>query len=133
VTQCNLVAVQPVGQMKKMFSSLPRRRGSRIFPVIGAVGLFPDLRPLNVIGEVSLFKIMLLTPPPVPTKSRLMWTGDQVVVDLNSFAALIKQGEQGQAVLPRKLYENAIPFLDHLETPDRFPRQTPNLIFLSEP
>jgi hypothetical protein len=59
VTQGDLVTFEPVGNMEKTFSSFPGAKETRIFSILSAIRLNPDIGELNVVREPFCFKKIL--------------------------------------------------------------------------
>jgi hypothetical protein len=94
VTQRDLVTFEPMGKMEKTFSSFPGAEETRIFSILSAIRLHPDIGELNVVREPLCFKEILQDLGPARIKTKVNVNRQKFIVDGNSLTPLMEEVEE---------------------------------------
>jgi hypothetical protein len=94
VAQGDLVTFEPMGKMEKTFSSFPGTEETRIFSILSAIRLNPDIGKLNVVREPFCFKEILQDLGPARIKTKINVNRQKFVMDGNPLTPLMEEVEE---------------------------------------
>jgi hypothetical protein len=90
----DLVALQPMGQMEDLLSSLPGAEETGVLPILRTIGFPPDVCEFDMIGEPLFFKIFLQDFSSPGVKTEVDVNRNQFIIGLNPFSPLVEKVEE---------------------------------------